>query len=269
MPTFTMTKNYDDGSALTEAMLDAMKSSTETFLNTTKLDGDNIQDGGISTAKLDADAQAQFVPIGTVLEFSGTAAPSGYLMCYGQEVSQATYADLFAVVGTTYDQMWGAAAPSAGNFRIPDCRGATTFGKDDMGGSAANRITNAVSGITGTTLGSTGGAQSVTLAETNLPAHTHTIDHNHASATTSSDGAHTHSTTHDQWMNDSGNNNKQVTDSAGSEYRDNAADTTTSNGAHTHTLDLPNFTGSSGSIGSGTAVNKMPPAVIMNKIIKY
>ena len=52
MPTFTMTKNWDDGSALTESMLDDIKTSVETFLNTTKLDADNLQDGAVTTAKI-------------------------------------------------------------------------------------------------------------------------------------------------------------------------------------------------------------------------
>jgi hypothetical protein len=45
-----MTKGWDDGAVLTEAMLDDIKSSTETFLNTTKLDSNNLQSGGIATA---------------------------------------------------------------------------------------------------------------------------------------------------------------------------------------------------------------------------
>jgi hypothetical protein len=49
MPTFTMTKNWDDGQVLTESQLDDIKTSVETFLNTTKLDSDNIQDGGIDS----------------------------------------------------------------------------------------------------------------------------------------------------------------------------------------------------------------------------
>jgi hypothetical protein len=52
VPTFTMTKNWDDGSALTESMLDDIKTSVETFLNTTKLDADNLQDGAITAAKI-------------------------------------------------------------------------------------------------------------------------------------------------------------------------------------------------------------------------
>jgi hypothetical protein len=44
-----MTKNWDDGQVLTESQLDDIKNSVETFFNTTKLDSDNIQDGGIDS----------------------------------------------------------------------------------------------------------------------------------------------------------------------------------------------------------------------------
>lgn len=39
---------------------------------------------------------------GTVLPFAGSAAPTGWLLCYGQAVSRTTYATLFAVIGTTF-----------------------------------------------------------------------------------------------------------------------------------------------------------------------
>jgi hypothetical protein len=47
-----MTKSYDDGQVLTESMLDDMKNSTETFLNSTKVASDNIQTGGVATTNL-------------------------------------------------------------------------------------------------------------------------------------------------------------------------------------------------------------------------
>src|SRR5262249_55268975 len=52
---------------------------------------------------------------------------------------------------------------------IPDLRGYMLAGKDDMGGSAANRITNGGSGIIGTTLGATGGLETHTLTTAQLP----------------------------------------------------------------------------------------------------
>lgn len=37
-------------------------------------------------------------PVGSVLDFAGRVAPSGWLLCYGQAVSRATYASLFAIL---------------------------------------------------------------------------------------------------------------------------------------------------------------------------
>lgn len=48
MPTLTITKSYADGDILTEADLDNIRNDVITFLNTTKLDDDNIQDAGIT-----------------------------------------------------------------------------------------------------------------------------------------------------------------------------------------------------------------------------
>lgn len=48
MSTLTITKNYDDSTILTEAQLDAMKSSAETYFNTTKITSDNIQTAGLN-----------------------------------------------------------------------------------------------------------------------------------------------------------------------------------------------------------------------------
>ena len=56
MPSLTVTKSYSDGNPLTEAMLDDIKSSLETFFNTTKIDSDNIQAGGITTTELATDS---------------------------------------------------------------------------------------------------------------------------------------------------------------------------------------------------------------------
>ncbi len=66
MPTLSITKNYSDGATLTEAHLDTALEGIETFVNTTKLDSDNIQDGAldadtlasnaVTTAKINASA---------------------------------------------------------------------------------------------------------------------------------------------------------------------------------------------------------------------
>jgi microcystin-dependent protein len=55
---------------------------------------------------------------GTVINFAGSTAPTGYLTCDGSAISRSTYASLFAAIGTT----WGAGN-STTTFNIPDLRG--------------------------------------------------------------------------------------------------------------------------------------------------
>lgn len=103
-------------------------------------------------------------PPGTVLDYAGSTTPEGYLFCYGQAVSRTTYARLFDVIGTTY-----GVGDASTTFNLPDARGRTVFGKDNMGGSTAGRVTSAGSGVVGTTLGASGGAQSNTIQASNVP----------------------------------------------------------------------------------------------------
>jgi microcystin-dependent protein len=58
---------------------------------------------------------------------------------------------------------------------VPDLRGRTVAGKDNMGGSAANRITNAGAGFVGTTLGATGGTQTHALTSAENGTHDHAV----------------------------------------------------------------------------------------------
>ncbi len=97
---------------------------------------------------------------------SGQARRIRILCCRSDRRSHAQLtARYFALVSTTYGTGDGSTT-----FNVPDLRGRVCAGKDDMGGSAANNITNAGSGIVGTTLGASGGAQTVSLAANQIPA---------------------------------------------------------------------------------------------------
>lgn len=116
------------------------------------------------------------VPTGTVLPFAGDTLPADYLMCDGSEVSRTQYAALYAAIGTIYGGGDGVTT-----FNLPDLRGRAPFGRDDMGGTAASRVTNTGTGnpnIDGTTLGAVGGADRHQLTIPQMPEHTH--DYRHA-----------------------------------------------------------------------------------------
>jgi microcystin-dependent protein len=107
------------------------------------------------------------IPTATIVPWSDSSIPSGFLECNGSAVSRTTYADLFAIVGTTY---------GSGN-------GSTTFNVPDLQDNVA------VSKSNNKTLGSTGGANTVsstgnvggstanaTLTTAQLAQHRHDIE---------------------------------------------------------------------------------------------
>jgi len=130
-------------------------------------------DGGVSYGVTVATTSS--LPVGTINAFAGTTAPSQWYLCYGQSLSTTTYSALFSAIGYTY-------GGSGGSFNVPDLRGRTLAGLDNMGGTNANRLSSILSS---TTLGAAGGDQ-------NLQSHTHGVSdpsHNHGV----NDPGHNHS----------------------------------------------------------------------------
>jgi len=131
----------------------------------------NYTDGVTSNIQTQLDnISATTLPVGSLLPYAGSSAPSGFLLCYGQAVSRTTYADLFSAIGTTY-----GVGDGSSTFNLPDLRGRTVAGQDDMGGTSADRLTGQSGGVDGDTLGGTGGAETHTLTEAQLAAHDHQI----------------------------------------------------------------------------------------------
>jgi microcystin-dependent protein len=63
------------------------------------------------------------VPTGTMLTYSGSSAPSGWLICDGSAISRTTYSSLFGVIGTTYGTGDGSST-----FNIPNMKDKTVWG---------------------------------------------------------------------------------------------------------------------------------------------
>lgn len=240
------------------------------------------------------------IPAGTVLSFSGFELPSGFLWANGAAHSRATYSDLYGATnktatvtmtiaspcvvtwtghglkdnwpvkftttgaiptgltaGTIYyirssttDTFQLAAAPGgsaintsgsqsgvhtaifspygdgdgSSTFNVIDMRGRTAFGLDDMFTSTAGVITSATT-TKARTIGGTSGAETVTLADANLPS---------------------------------------MTPVTGGTTLNGATDTAAVSTGNTNIITALSTT----SIGSGTAVNKLPPAVHVPWIVK-
>lgn len=115
------------------------------------------------------------LPVGLgPLPWSGLTAPGGWILAYGQTLLRSAYPALWAFAqaeiaagNTLYTNGDGSTT-----FTVPDMRGRLPAGKDNMGGSAANRLTSTTMTPNGETLGANGGAQTQTLVTDNLPAYT-------------------------------------------------------------------------------------------------
>lgn len=94
-------------------------------------------------------------PTGSIVMYGASTPPTGWLSCNGQAVSRTTYADLFAVIGTTYG--------------IGD--GSTTFNLPNFGGRVPVGYDTTQTEFN--TMGKTGGAKTHTLSLQEMPNHTH------------------------------------------------------------------------------------------------
>jgi microcystin-dependent protein len=184
------------------------------------------------------------VPVGSVINFAGTSAPSGWLLCFGQAISRATYSALFAVLGTTY-----GAGDGSTTFNLPDLRGRVIAGKDDMGGTSANRLTNVSGSLDGDVLGASGGAENRTLLTANLPPYT-------PAGTVG--------------ITDPGHNHTIPYQSSGSGFQTAGGGTTPITGTMSTSTAVTSITASftgSPQGGTSTAFGIVQPTIILNKII--
>ena len=105
------------------------------------------------------------VSTGTVIPWSDTSVPTGYLECNGQAVSRSTYSALFAVISTTYGSGNGSTT-----FNVPDLKDNAMMGRSNSAALASTGGANTVQ-----TTGNVGGSAAAhTLTSDELPAHSHT-----------------------------------------------------------------------------------------------
>lgn len=92
-------------------------------------------------------------PVGAIMPYGGDSDPAYWLICDGRAVSRTAYAELFAVIGTTYGTGDGSTT-----FNIPDLRGRVAVGHNTTYG-----------------LGASGGEETHLLTVNEMPSHKHGI----------------------------------------------------------------------------------------------
>jgi microcystin-dependent protein len=191
------------------------------------------------------------LPVGLgPLPWSGTAAPSGWVLANGATLNRADYPDLwtFAAAEIALSNSLYTNGNGTTTFTVPDMKGRIPAGKE----AAATRLTATHFGGDSTALGATGGSESHTLTTAQLASHTHT------------------GTTGDQSANHTHGFNAVLTDipaalnygggvNAGTNA-DTAGTTGIESAVHQH-----NFT--TAATGSGNAHNNTQPTIITNYII--
>ena len=209
-----------------------------------------------------APTSTTIIPAGVIEMFAGSTAPVGWLICDGSAVSRSVYQNLFKVIGTAF-----GVGNSNTTFTLPDMRGRCPMGV----GSGPS--------LTSRALAATTGAETVTLAIANLPAHTHTATigadsptHAHTSNTVTGASAnhqhyfsHTAGTTGSYGLMDSATASSSGQPSTGGIQQNHTHSTTTGfeSANHTHT-----FTNSNTPAVAATAFGIMPPSIVINFIIK-
>lgn len=172
------------------------------------------------------------VPVGGVFDYYGTDEPANFKYPRGQALNRTTYATLFALLGTTF-----GAGDGSTTFNLPDERGRVVIGKDNMGGTPANRVTSAVSGVDAATLGAVGGSQSLQ-------------DHNHTATVT--DPGHYHSVSSRQ---------------ANSPYANVAAGSGSVLGSQSTSTTTTGITVGIANTGDGASQN-VQPSIVANRLMR-
>jgi microcystin-dependent protein len=262
----------------------------------TKLGGtpNNVGAEQLGTMLLDYVDNMRFVKPGSVIMFD--ANNPGPVVTAGAFVVGRSYT--IASIGTTNFVAIGAASSTVGVTFVATGVGAGTGTAYDLKyatGAWVDNVTmpgwyacvpeNASKGCPDLTsrfvmgkvaagAGATGGTNSYQLTTANLPAHTHTIDHDHAAVNT---GGMSANTTHSHGITDPGHTHGvlgnggsfsgsigQSIGGSGPTYSTQSATTgitvqTSSSIDHTHLVDLPAFSGTSGNGGfSATAIDNRP-----------
>lgn len=210
-----------------------------------------------------ATAVSRSVPAGAIFDYAGATAPAGFLLCDGSAYARVgTYANLYAALGGA-SSPWGQGDGST-TFNVPNLQRKVTMG---AGGTAISGPAN--------TVGATGGAEAITIATANLPAHSHSFsnvltgyenqahshyDNGHAHGFAYPINTQTYAGGNGAAGFSGGYNNVSMSGTLVS-----YASLSTESASHNHYVSGT----TDGGTGGGAAITNVQPTTVVNKIIKY
>jgi microcystin-dependent protein len=202
----------------------------------------------------------------------GTGTLSGFVRANGRTIGSSTSGATERANADTqslFEYLWGAdsnltvsggrgASANADwtankTIALPDWAGRAIAGLDDMGAGAKGRLTSSYFGADATVLGATGGAESQTLTQAQMPQHSH-------SGTT---GVENQSLFHSHGFAAAYNTGSGQPGGVAGGFGGNTPLTTAAGGPGNHNH---NFTTSSS--GGGGAHNNVPPTMLATIFIK-
>lgn len=209
-------------------------------------------DGIAVEALIPASQPGDVFPAGVVLDYVGSAAPTGWLIFDGSTIARASYPALTAIF------LAGGSALGAGDgsttLVLPDGRQKVVVGKHSSG--------------TFGTMGATGGVETVTLDSTQIPAHAHVINAE-SPGTGTETVAHNHSFSYTTLANTRGLQTGVVVVSIdASGVGNNGFTTGTENQAHAHVVNSHSHGGATQNAGGGLSHSNLQPFIVLNKIIR-
>ena len=235
--------------AIISSICDIQANIDEIENNITSIEGDitNIQGDitDIQSEITDVNAAiSETMPIGSMIMYPIPAAPSSkWMLCEGQFLNKNTYADLFDVIGYNFGGF-------GTTFKLPDVRGKFLAGFD----SASPDYSVAGQGA---------GSDSITLAKSNIPPHTH--GPGTLSGTTDTEPNHEHQILRGQGAVGSGTADRfDATDV------DSGTENTQPAGAHSHAVTVSAGTTENGTADglASNAFDNRPEFIVFPWIIK-
>ena len=217
---------------------------------------------------------ALYLLVGTIMPWAKSNQPTGFLYCDGSPVSRTDYADLFALVGTTFGSGNGSST-----FNLPDFQDRSAIGASNNRAFASKNSTALADKTPNVTFGSASVSvtsnHNIATANQNvdIPAHTHfTFNSTRSNATLNQANLNTVNAPFQQHRGQGSDWAYMMADSgSGASVGKTSVTGGNSNGSHAHTINgsVTSTFNQSNLAATASAVDIENPYLAIRYMIKF